>query len=377
MFKVGVIGIGFIGAAHIEALRRLGFIDVVAITTAHDAKEKARNLHVKASYTDYKDMIDNEKLDAIHICTPNYLHHKISIYAMERKINVMCEKPMTSTLEEAEEMLRLANLNNVIHGVNYHNRFNPMVNQMRNMINDGDIGNIMSIHGGYIQDWLLYETDYSWRLLSKESGKTRVVADIGSHWLDTVENTTGLKVEEVFSEFSTYYNTRKKSRSKVIKTFSNEKTSDGYEDIPIDTEDMAMVMLRFNNGAIGSMFISQVFAGKKNKISIFISGTKSSFEWDSENNLNDLILGHRDRYNEVITKDPSLVHKNVRNITGYPGGHVEGFPDTFKYCFSQFYNHIIDKNNPKNFADFNDGLRGMLLIDKIFESAKTGKWVKV
>ena len=376
-FKAGVIGTGFIGVAHVEALRRLGNVEVLAITDSQSPEAKAEMMNVPNSFTDYKKMIDTLDLDAVHICTPNNTHHEIAMYAMKKGISVICEKPMTKTLEEAKEMYEYAKEHNIVNAVNFHNRFNPMIHQLKRMVSHGDLGEIFSVHGAYIQDWLLLETDFNWRINSNESGQTRAVADIGSHWIDTVEYVTNLKVTEVFAEFLTYHKNRKKFLSPV-ETFSNiTMPSSEYEEIKIDTEDIAMVMLRFENGAIGNAFISQMFSGRKNKISIFIGGSKQSAEWDSER-LNEMIIGERDNSNRIFDKDPAILDPETQAIVNYPGGHVEGFPDTFKQCFKQIYNNI-GKNEKlsKDFATFKDGYRQMLLEEKIFESAHTNQWVKV
>ena len=374
-YKAGVIGTGFIGVAHVEALRRLGNVEVTAITDTQDHKIKAEMMNIPNSFADYKEMMDTLELDMIHICTPNNTHHEIAMYAMKKGINVVCEKPMTKTAEEAKEMCEYAKAHNIVNAVNFHNRFNPMVHQIKRMASGGELGEIISVHGGYIQDWLLLETDFNWRINSKESGQTRAVADIGSHWIDTVEYITQLKVTEVFAEFLTYHKKRKKIL-KPVETFSKAQADAEYEEVLIDTEDIAMVMLRFDNGAIGNAFISQMFSGRKNKISIFIGGSKQSAEWDSER-LNEMIIGERDNFNKIFDKDPAILNPETQKIVDYPGGHVEGFPDTFKQCFRQVYSSIADKEKKYDFATFEDGYRQMILEEKIFESANSGKWVKV
>ena len=376
-FKAGVVGTGFIGVAHVEALRRLGNVEVLAITDSQSPEIKAKTMNIPNSFTDYKKMIDTLDLDAVHICTPNNTHHEIAMYAMKKGINVICEKPMTKTLDEAKDMYEYSKKHNIVNAVNFHNRFNPMVHQLKRMVAHGDLGEIFSIHGAYTQDWLLLDTDFNWRINSKESGKTRAVADIGSHWIDTIEYVTNLKVTEVFAEFLTYHKTRKKILNPV-ETFSTINLADSkYDEVKIDTEDIAMIMLRFDNGAIGNAFISQMFSGRKNKISIFIGGSKQSAEWDSER-LNELIIGERDSYNKLFDKDPAILNPETQSIVNYPGGHVEGFPDTFKQCFKQVYNSIETNNNNLNdFATFKDGYRQMLLEEKIFESAHNKKWIKI
>ncbi|HEY5563017.1 MAG TPA: Gfo/Idh/MocA family oxidoreductase [Clostridiaceae bacterium] len=375
-FKAGVVGTGFIGVAHVEALRRIGNIEVVAISDSFNAEEKAKVMNIPHWFHDYKDMISKMELDVIHVCTPNNTHYEISKYAMERGINVVCEKPVTTTVKEAEELLKIAKEKKLIHAVNFHNRFNPMVYELKKMIQDNSLGEIFSIHGAYLQDWLLYDTDYNWRIKSKESGSTRVVADLGSHWMDTVENITGLRITEVFAEFTIYHKIRKRLLKPSNFIPEESLKPEDYEEIHIDTEDAAFIIFRFSNGAKGNLALSQMFAGRKNKLSIFVAGTKESAEWDSEN-INGLYLGRRNNYNQIVVKDTNLLHKATADIVSYPGGHVEGFPDTIKQNFIKIYKSLEDKSMDREYATFEDGARSMKLCEKIFESAQTSKWVNV
>ena len=374
--RVGIVGSGFIGVVHVETLRRLGNIEVVALTDSNDAKAKADQMSIPYAFDNYKKMLDEVELDAIHICTPNFTHYEIAMAAMEKGIHVLCEKPMAFTVDEALKMNEKAKEKEIVHGINFHNRFYPVINHLKYAIKENELGEIFSIHGGYIQDWLLHQTDYSWRLLSKESGKTRAVADIGSHWIDIVEFVTGLKAVEVFAEFKIVYEERLKPL-KPIETFSKSKLSmDDYEKVPMDTEDVACIMIRFDNGAIGNATIHQMFAGKKNKITLFIAGKNKSFEWDSDNS-NNAVLGERDTWNHVITKDASLLHPSSSSLSSYPGGHVEGFADAFKHGFKAFYDQVSNPTLVTDYANFETGVRIMNICDKLYESAQTHTWVKL
>lgn len=372
--KAAVIGGGFIGNAHVEALRRLGDVDVVGLCDEYHIREKAEKLNIPHAYTDFRQMMDELELDAVHICTPNHTHYSIAHYAIEKGIHVVCEKPFTSTLEEARELAELAAKNKVKGMVDFHNRFYPVPLQMKDMISKGGIGEIISVHGNYIQDWLLYDTDYSWRLDSKLGGHIRAVADIGSHWLDLVQFITGKKIKKVNAKFSTVYPTRKKSLG-GIETFSKSKAKEQYEDVKIETEDIAVVLMEFENGAIGSMIVSQMFAGKKNTTEVSIAGTKSSLCWSTEQ-LSELYIGHRDTPNEILTKDPTLMCSAAASVTGFPGGHAEGFPDAIKHAFRQFYNSL-EQEGDYTYATFKDGLEKMELCEAIYESAQTDQWIRV
>ena len=372
-----VAGAGFVGVAHVEALRRLGNVEVVALCDVNNARAKAGEMNVPAFYDDFKKMIDEKKPDCVHVCTPDFLHKEMSVYAMEKGVNVICEKPLTATLEEAEEMVKTAEKTGVVNAVNFHNRFNPLIHQLKQMAARGELGKIFTVHGGYLQDFLLYQTDTNWRINQSNSGKMRVMVDIGSHWLDTVQYVTGLKITEVMADFSIIYPVRKKAEG-YVETFAKADPNAKYTDVPVTGEDTANVLLRFDNGAKGNAIFSQMFAGKKNKITFFFGGTKKSAEWDSENALNEAVIGNRDGFNMVIQKDPGQLDPQTRPMVSFPGGHAEGFPDTFKQLFKEVYARIADKNSARrNFAVFKDGLEQMLIGEKIFESARSGKWVKI
>ena len=376
-FRVGVIGVGFIGAVHIEQLRRLGNVDVVALTNKEDAQAKAEELFVEKGYEDYKQMIDQENLDAVHICTPNNTHYEMAMYAMNKGVHVICEKPMTTTVKEANELVKKAKEKNVIHAMNFNCRFYPMAYQMKEMIKNNECGDVYTIHGGYLQDWLFYDTDYNWRLEPEAAGESRAFADIGSHWIDLVEFVTGLKVTEVFADAATFHKTRKKPKKNIATYSGMALRPEDYEEVKIETEDYISVLFKMNNGARASCNISQVFAGRKNQMLLNIAGSTCSLSWDSEDS-NELWIGRRDRDNGKLVKDPSILPNTTQQTISYPGGHVEGFPDTFKNNFKKIY-QAIENGSMDNveFATFEAGAREMLLCDKIIQSAKEGRWIKV
>lgn len=377
--KAAVAGMGFIGTAHVEALRRLNNVEVAAICgSRRSITEKAEELGIENYTSDYSEILNNPEIDAVHICTPNYLHFQMAKDALNAGKHVICEKPLTTTKEEAEELLALAREKGLIHATNFNIRFYPLMHQLKSMIERGDLGEIFSVNGSYLQDWLFYETDYNWRLETEQSGDSRAIADIGSHWMDLVEFVTGLRVTEVFADFATFHKVRKKPL-KPIETYSGKLlTPEDYQDVPISTEDYATVMMRFENGSRGAMTVSQVFAGKKNCLSFDLAGSEKSASWVSER-PNEIWIGRRDRANESLLKDPSILYPEAGSIVNYPGGHNEGFPDTFKQNFIKIYK-AISENAVKVKADyptFEAGLREIMLCEKIVESNQKGAWVKI
>lgn len=378
--KVGVIGKGFIGPAHIEALMRLGTIEVVALagTDEVESKVKAEQLGVKESYGDYKKLIENKELDVIHICSPNNLHYPMVKEALDAGKHVVCEKPLAITVKEGKALLEIADKKGLVHAVHFNIRYYPLMKQLKMMVDKGEFGEIFAIHGSYLQDWLFYPSDYNWRLDPELSGKSRAVADIGSHWIDLIEYVSGLRINEVFADFATFHKTRKKPL-KPLETYAGKLLKpEDYQDINIDTEDYATVLFRFKNGTKGVMTVNQVAAGRKNRLYFEMDGSKKSAAWDSEA-PNQMWIGRRDGNNEILMKDPSLVYPECTNLIDYPGGHNEGFPDTLKQMFKEIYSYIQDsnRNSTPPFPTFKDGLRELVLGEKILESNDSEKWVKI
>jgi predicted dehydrogenase len=376
--KVAVAGLGFIGPAHIEALRRIPNIEVVAISDINEdiAREKAELLGID-NYTANFDQLISEDIDSIHICTPNNLHYEMAKKALIAGKHVICEKPLATTVDQAEELVTLAKEMKVVNAVHFNIRYYPLIRQMKVMRERGDLGEVYSIIGSYLQDWLFYETDYNWRLEPEQSGESRAIADIGSHLLDLLEYISGLEIVEVMADFNTIHKTRKKPL-KPIETYSGMMLKpEDYADVPINTEDHANVMLRFNNGNRGVITVSQVAAGRKNRLSLEIAGSKQTFSWTSEQ-PNDLWIGKRETYNGIMMRDPSLFDEKSRKLISFPGGHNEGFPDTSKQMFKEVYS-AITKNDPSNptYPTFKDGLRELVLCERIIESNKKQAWIKV
>ncbi len=372
-----VVGIGFIGAAHIEALHRLPNVEVVALAEQKGWEEKARAYGVPRGYQDYKEMIETEKPDVVHVCTPNSLHFEVAMFAMEHGCAVVLEKPLTMDVKQAEALVEYAKAHDIVTGVNFNCRFYPLIVQMKEMIRKGDLGDIFTINGVYQQDWLLLDTDYSWRVEPEISGESRTFGDIGSHWIDMVESATGLRVTELLADQSIVHKTRKKP-TRPVDTYSGMALRpEDYEEVPIRTEDYMTVLFHFDNGAHGSVTLSQVMAGRKNQIRVEIAGSKAALCWDSENS-NALWMGRRDGYNCEITKDPSLLEPAAARTSSYPGGHVEGFPDTFKQNFTAIYGAIADGDTGKrDFARFEDGLREMRILEAVVKSVRTNGWVRL
>ncbi len=378
--KVGVVGLGFIGPAHIEGIRRQGVeVRGIAESTPELAREKARQLNIPLAYDSYEEMLKDQEIDVVHICSPNFLHFPQAKQALLAGKHVICEKPLTITAAESKELVELAKEKKLVNAINFNLRFYPVNFEARHLVQKADFGETFIVQGSYLQDWLLYPTDWNWRLDSAQGGSLRAVADIGSHWIDLVMFVTGLKVVEVFADLKTFYLIRKKPVSRV-ETFSNQESGvpTEYADKPVQTEDYASILLRFENGAKGILSVSQVSAGRKNRLFYEIDGAGSAVSWDSEH-PNDLWIGHRNRPNETLIKDPSLLSDEARAVSSYPGGHAEGFPDTFKQLQKKVYAYILknDYSVQPDFPTFTDGYVSLLIEEAILQSSQIGTWVKV
>ena len=376
--KVAVAGLGFIGPAHVEALRRIPNIEVAAVSDLDEAtaKAKAEALGI-ARYTADFDGLLNKDIACVHICTPNNQHYDMARKALVAGKHVVCEKPLATTVAQAEELVALAEEKQLVNAVHFNIRYYPLIRQMKIMREKGELGDVYSIIGSYLQDWLFYNTDYNWRLQPEQSGESRAIADIGSHLIDLLEYISGLEIVEVMADFNTVHKTRKKPL-KAIETYSGMLLkAEDYADVPINTEDHANVLLRFDNGNRGVVTVSQVSAGRKNRLSLEIAGAKQTFAWTSEQ-PNDLWIGKRDTYNGMMMRDPSLFDQSSRQLISFPGGHNEGFPDTSKQMFKEVYAAIAagDSSNP-SYPTFRDGLRELVLCERIIESNKKEAWVKV
>jgi predicted dehydrogenase len=376
---VGVAGTGFIGPAHVEGLRRNGItVAALAEETREKAEQKAAELGIPRWYASLDELLADPAIQVVHLATPNHLHFPHAKATLMAGKHVVCEKPLSLTSKESAELVKLAAEKKLVNAVNFNIRMYPMAQQARAAVQGGELGDLFIIQGSYLQDWLLFPTDWNWRLEPGLGGSLRAVGDIGSHWLDLITFITGLHVEEVYADFRTFIPTRKKPKKEVETYTGKVLQPTDYVDQPIHTEDYASVLLHYQNGVHGVLTVSQVSAGRKNRLFYEISGAKSSMAWDSEH-PNELWLGHRTAPNQMLLKDPSLLSPEARAVTSYPGGHNEGFPDTFKQLYAKVYDYIVkgDYSKKPDFPTFADGHYEMQLCEAIQRSAAEKAWVKV
>lgn len=377
--KVAVIGLGFMGRTHIQSLRRLG-VEVYGIAgiDEEEASKVAAELSIKKWYRSFSEVIADAEVEVVHLCTPNNLHYEQAKVALNAGKHVLCEKPLAMTTAQSRELAALAKQKGLMTAVNYNLRFYPICQEARARVKAGDLGTPFLITGGYLQDWLYLKTDWNWRLEPELGGDLRVVADIGTHWMDLVTYITGLQITAVMADFMIAHPTRVQPSGKV-ETFAGKLEKNlSTTEATIKTEDVAVILFRFENGALGTVSLSQVSAGRKNHLWFEICGSKAAYHWEQEN-PNELWIGFRDQPNQILLKDPSLFHDAARALTGFPGGHAEGYPDTFLQVFRQFYAAIDTGAMPAmgEFATFAEGHHEMLLCEAIQRSALEKRWVNL
>ena len=376
--KTAIFGTGFMGRVHLDALRRLESVEVVAFASRNleAARRLGEGFGISAFTTDYREILGDPNIDAVHILTPNALHYSMAKDALLAGKHVACEKPLTTTVEAARELVELAEKEGLRNCVCHNLRYYPMVQQLRRMREAGELGEILSLQGSYSQDWLLYDTDWNWRIDSQAGGASRCMADIGSHWFDMVEHVTGLRVSSLVADLKTFHPTRKQPRHSV-ESFANKLL--GPEDTidrAVDTEDFGTVLFHMGDRARGSMVASQVSAGRKNRLSIEVYGSKAGASWDQER-PNELWIGHRDTGNEIILKDPALIKPEARSYADLPGGHAEGYDDSHKQLLRRFYASVADPGVAPEYPEFVDGLRQLAILKTELESHSTRRWIDV
>ena len=372
-----VIGTGFIGTVHVEALRRIGVqVRGVLGSTAERGRIRAEALGVARAYESLDELLGDDAVDVVHVTSPNDLHLSQARAALEAGKHVVCEKPLAMTADESAELVRLAAATGLVNATNFNIRYYPLNQHAHDAVAAGDLGDVRLVTGRYFQDWLLLESDWNWRLQPERGGALRAVGDIGSHWLDLMTFVTGQRVTAVMADLATFIETRREPTGPV-ETFATDQSAETVER-GIATEDTATILLRFENGARGAVSVSQISPGRKNSLQYEIDGSSSALAWDSEQ-PDQLWIGHRERPNEILLKNPALMGPSGRSASVLPGGHVEGFADTFGAHFRAVYADVVAgaPSSRPGYPSFADGHDEMLVGDAIARSAREGRWIEV
>jgi predicted dehydrogenase len=373
-----LIGGGFIGPVHAEALRRIG-VDVVGLlgSSPERARPLADRLGIAQVYRDLDAVLADPAVGAVHVASPNAHHFAQAQAALRAGKHVLCEKPLATTPRETSALVALAAQHpKQVAAVNYNVRFYPLCHELHARVARGDLGRILSISGCYTQDWLLKPDDYNWRVEPDGGTNLRAIADIGTHWMDLAQFVLGRPIHSVFADLATFHARRRRPIG-PSDTFSGTPPPGATSEVTVRTEDYGAVLLRWDDGTRGIFHVSQTTAGRKNRIVLEVAGTLGSLAWDSDVS-NRLWIGRRDCENQLLERDPALLSPAASAITSYPGGHAEGFPDTFKQLFLAVYEAITAGDSaPPRYPTFADGDREVRLCEAIARSAREERWVEV
>jgi predicted dehydrogenase len=378
--KIGLVGTGYIGMVHLEMLRRLGGVEVVAVadTNAELARQAAAKFGISRVHRDAEALIADPEVEVVHDCAPNNVHFAINAAAIRAGKEVLSEKPLALDSRESGELLKLAEKHGTLTAIDFCYRYYPVVQEAAARARRGDLGAVRAFVGHFLQDWLFFETDYTWRLDPKVAGKANVVADLGSHWCDLIQFITGEKIVEVMAELHTCLPKRLKPKGGVLSFGAGRAGETEAVDIVLD--DYAALFLKLANGARGNFTTCQAAAGRKVDIELQVFGSKESYAW-SHVHPNALWIGHREKANEIFYESSQLQAEDTRKYALLPTGHPMGYHDAVFNLFRDYYQALAAKREGKPYQatcpDFRTGHEMMCVIDAAVESDRTGRWTKV
>jgi predicted dehydrogenase len=375
VIRTAIIGTGWMGKVHLEAIRRLGHVEaaVIVASSQHKAQQFADEWGLPRATTNYHEVLSDPAIQSLHICAPNDLHFPMARDALSAGKHVVCEKPLANTVQEGVALVEQAATTGLANCCFFNVRSYPHVRHMRSLVQKGELGELWALQGTYSQDWLFHDTDWNWRI---DAGSSRTFADIGSHWCDLAEFITGRRIASVCADMHTVHATRKKAAESVATFAGKMQHATSFMPVPVKSEDFANLIFRMDNGARGTMSVSQIAAGRKNRVFIELFGSKRGMAWNAEE-PDQLWIGERDEPNRIQIKDPSLMDPAIRDFADFPGGHSEGFDDTFKQTARLFYNSVRDRAAAVSYPTFADGLRQLKVLDAVLSSVRTRGWVDV
>ncbi|HWT87883.1 MAG TPA: Gfo/Idh/MocA family oxidoreductase [Candidatus Angelobacter sp.] len=375
--SVAIIGLGFVGRAHLESLRRLGIpVKGGMLSTAERGSSAAKSLGLEKSYASLAELAADKEITCVHICSPNHVHFEQASALLRAGKHVLCEKPLAMDSRESQTLKGIERETGFVGGVAHNLRYYPLCQEARALVKSGAIGKPLLVHGKFHQDWLLFPSDWNWRLESKLGGDLRAVSDIGTHWMDLAMFVTGSRITEICADLATIHHTRRKPRGHV-ESFAKAGAG-AYDEVPISTDDYASVLVHFENDLRGFYSVSQVSAGRKCSLGFEVNGSEGSLAWNAED-PNTLWIGRREKANESLIKDPSLLSPEARGYAAYPGGHTEGYPDTFVQLFKDYYAYLDagDFKAPRSFPTFSTGHDELILCETIAQSAQKRAWLEI
>jgi len=379
--RAAVIGAGFVGPHHVDAIRRGGYAEVVALAGTDRARvaAKAAALGIEHSTADASELIADPEIDVVHICTPNATHVALASAAMQAGKHVVIEKPIATDVDGGMKLVALARETGRHAMVAFTYRGYPMVQRARDIVASGDLGAIRLVHGAYLQDWLTEPTDWNWRIDPASGGVSRAVADIGTHWFDTAEHITGQRIDAVFADLATFMHVRYRPRGAGGEAFA--PAAGETEPVSVASEDAATILVRFAGGARGSCVISQVSPGRKNALSFEIAGEHRSLGWEQER-PEVLAVRTREASTNLFRSPYSTPLPGVPSL---PAGHPEGWSDALRDLFRPFYAAIAAGDEPEavnaagagSYPTLDAGARALRFVDAVVRSAREERWASV
>ena len=373
MSKLGIaiVGTGMIGAVHRRAALLAGAtVRGVAASSPQRAREVAQDWDVPRAYRDIDEVIADPQVQVVHVCTPNHLHRAMAQAALQAGKHVVCEKPLATTLEDAQALAALATATGLVATVPFVYRYHPVVREARARIAQGELGPLRLIHGSYLQDWLLDPASNNWRVDPALGGASRVFADIGSHWCDLVEWVGGERFVEASAAFATVIAERGATTGQ---SFTTPAAGGALQ--AVSSEDVATAMLRTGAGTLASLTVSQVSAGRRNRLWFEIDGARASVAFDQEDPER-LWIGHPDQREEIFVRGPGAGSSEQRRLSILPAGHAQGYGNCFEAFVADTY-RAIEGERPEGLPSFEDGLRSALIVDRVIHSARSRAWTSI
>ena len=368
---IAIVGTGMIGAVHHRAALLAGVeIRGVAASSPQRARDVAQAWGVPRAYRDIDEVVADPQVQVVHVCTPNHLHRAMAQAALEAGKHVICEKPLATTLEDAQALAALAASNALVATVPFVYRYHPVIREARARIAQGDLGPLHLIHGSYLQDWLLDPASNNWRVDPALGGASRVFADIGSHWCDLVEWVSGERFVEVSAAFATVIPERSTDTGQ---SFTTAVAGGAMQ--AVASEDVAAAMFRTGAGTLASLTVSQVSAGRHNRLWFEIDGAKASVAFNQED-AERLWVGLPDQREEVFVRGPGAGSAEQRRLSVLPAGHAQGYGQCFEAFVADTY-RAIEGEQPQGLPTFEDGVRSALIVDRVIASARTRAWTTI
>jgi predicted dehydrogenase len=370
--QAAIAGTGFIGRVHARSLRLAGAeLAGVAASSPESASAAATELGAARAFGSAEELVGDPDIDVVHICTPNHLHLPLAEAALWAGKHVICEKPLATDSPGAERLADAAAGSGVHAAVPFVYRYYPTVREARERVQSGRTGALHLLHGTYLQDWLLRPDDTNWRVDDELGGASRAFADIGSHWCDLAEFVSGHRIARLSARLLTAVPERV---GEPARRAFGAAGGDGARR-PVTTEDAALVQFETDSGALGSVVVSQVSAGRKNRLWIELDGSDEALAFDQEH-PEELWCGTRDSLT-IVRRDPATLSAAAARFASLPGGHPQGYADCFDAFVADFYEAVRGGALPEGTPTFADGLRAARITDAVLASSRDGQWVEV